>query len=143
MYYNQRTNDYQSDFLITAKPLFSWKFHVLIFTLLVLLFNCLLQAIVLLALWDWKWSATANLETELNPASRTESSVEAIHIYLSEATFNLQDRLGVYCCEEMTLTQTKVLLLTGVFYVAIYGLRWPVCSIHSQHFVKSHAFTTG
>ena len=39
----------QSHFLITAKPLISWKFHVLIVTLLVLLFYCLVQAIVLLA----------------------------------------------------------------------------------------------
>jgi len=55
----------------------------------------------------------------------------------------LLDCLGVYYCEEMGLTQIKVLLLTGVFYVAIYGIRWPVCSIFPQHFVKSLAFTTG
>ena len=66
----------------------------------------------------------------------------AFHIHISEATCNLLDRLGVYCCEEMGLTLFKVMLLTGVFYVAIYGIRWSVCSIHSQHFVKSHAFTT-
>ena len=48
----QRTNDYQSDFLITAKPLNSWEVHVLVIKLLVLLFNCLLQASVLLVWWD-------------------------------------------------------------------------------------------
>jgi len=30
------------------------------------------------------------------------------------------DCLGVYCCEEMGLTHIKVMLLTGVFYVATY-----------------------
>jgi len=43
------TNDCQSDFLMTAKSSNSWKFHVLVITLLVLLFNFLLQAILLLA----------------------------------------------------------------------------------------------
>ena len=51
--------------------------------------------------------------------------------------------LGVYFCEEMGLTHIKVMLLYGVFYVATYVIRWPGCSINSQHFVKSHAFTTG
>ena len=53
------------------------------------------------------------------------------------------DRLDVYYCEEKGLKQIKVQLLTGVFYIAICGIRWPVCSIHSQDFVKCHAFTTG
>ena len=56
---------------------------------------------------------------------------------------NLLDRVDLYYYEEMGMTQIKVLLLAGVFYVAIYGIRWPVSSIHPQHFVKSHAFTTG
>jgi len=72
-----------------------------------------------------------------------ESSVEAFHIHISEATCNLLVRLVVYYCSEMGLTQIKVMLLTGVFYVAIYAIRWPVCSIHSQNFVKYHAFTKG
>jgi len=50
---------------------------------------------------------------------------------MSEVTRNLLDRLGVYYCEERGLTQIKVQLLTGVFYVAIYGIIWPVCSILS------------
>jgi len=37
IYNNQRTNDYHSDFLITAKLLNRWKVQVLIITLLVLL----------------------------------------------------------------------------------------------------------
>ena len=56
--------NYQSDFLITAKPLNSWKFHVLGITFWVLLFNCLLQASVLLGLGDWKCSTTSSLVTE-------------------------------------------------------------------------------
>jgi len=68
---------------------------------------------------------------------------EAFHIHISEATRNLLDRVGVYYCEERGLTQFKIQLLPGVFYVAIYGIRCPVCSINSQHFVKFHAFTTG
>jgi len=72
-----------------------------------------------------------------------ESSGEAVRIHIPEATRNLLDRLGVYYCEERGLTQFKVQLLPGVFYIAIYGIRWTVCSINSQHFVKSHVFTTG
>jgi len=72
-----------------------------------------------------------------------EPSVEAFHFHISEATCNLLDRVDLYYCEEMGLTQIKVLLLTGVFYVAIYVIRWSVSSIHPQNFVKSHAFTTG
>jgi len=68
---------------------------------------------------------------------------QAFHFHITEATCILLDRVGVYYCEEMGLTQIKFLLLTGVFYVAVYGIRWPDCSIHSQYFVKSHAFTTG
>jgi len=67
----------------------------------------------------------------------------AFRIHISEATCNLLDRLGVYYCEERGLTQFKVQLLTGLFYIAIYGIIWPVCSIHPQYFVKFHAFTTG
>ena len=79
----------------------------------------------------------------INNESHIESSVEAYHIHISEATHNQLDRLVVYCCEERGLTQFKVQLLPGVFYVVIYAIRWPVCSTNSQHFVKSHAFTTG
>jgi len=78
----------------------------------------------------------------VNTASLTESSGEAFHIHIAVATCNLLDRLGLYYCEERGLTQIKVQLLTGVFYIAIYGIKWPVCSIHSLHFVISHAFTT-
>jgi len=77
----------------------------------------------------------------VNTASRMESSGEAFRIHISEATRNLLDRLGGYYCEERGLTQIKVELLPGVFYVANYGMRWPVCSINSLHFVKTHAFT--
>jgi len=79
----------------------------------------------------------------VNTASRTESSVEAFYIHISEETCNFLDRLGVYYCEEMGLTQIKVLLLSGEIYVAIYSIRCPDCSIHPQHFVKPHAFNTG
>ena len=67
----------------------------------------------------------------------------AFHIHISEATCILLDRLGVYYCEDNGLTQIKVQLMTVEFYVAIYRIRWPVCSIHRQCFVKCHAFTTG
>ena len=67
----------------------------------------------------------------------------ALLIHISEATCNLLDRLGIYYCKEKGLTQFKVHLLTGVFSVAIYSIRWPVCLIHPQDFVKCHAFTTG
>jgi len=83
------------------------------------------------------------VDDRIYTASHTESSGEAFRIHISEATRNLLDRLGVYYCEERGLTQFKVQLLPGVFYVAIYGIRWPGCSINSQHFVKFHAFTTG
>jgi len=79
----------------------------------------------------------------VNTASRTESSGEAFDIHISEATHNLLDRLGIYCCNGRGLTQIKEQLLPGVFLVAIYGIRWTVCSTNSQDFVKSHAFTTG
>ena len=72
-----------------------------------------------------------------------QSSGEAFHIHISEATHNLLDRLGVYFCEESGLTQIKVQLLPALFYVVIYGIRWPGCSTNSQHFVNSHAFTSG
>jgi len=68
---------------------------------------------------------------------------QAFHFHITEATCNLLDHVGVYYCEEMGLTHIKVLLMTGVFYIAIYVIGWPACSIHPQHFVKSHAFTTG
>jgi len=77
----------------------------------------------------------------VNTASHMESSVEAFHIYISEATCNLLDRLVLYYCEEKGLTQIYVQWVTSVFYVAIYGIRWPVCSIYHRHFVKCHAFT--
>ena len=61
---------------------------------------------------------------------------QAFHFHISEATCNLMDRVGMYYCEEMGLTQIKILLLTGVFYVAIYGIRCPVCSFFPQDFVN-------
>ena len=94
MYNNQRTNDYQSDFLITVKPLISWKVHVLVITLLVLLYNCLLQASVLLVQGYRKCSVTASLVT-VNPASLMESSGEAFLIHISEATRNMLHQLGL------------------------------------------------
>jgi len=137
------TNDCQSDFLFTAKSLNSWKFHVLVVTLLFLLCNCLLQAIVFLAWWDWKWSATACSVTKSTPqVIRSHQLGHFISTYQKQLV-HLLDRVDLYYCEEMGLTQIKVLLLTGVFYVAIYGIRWPVSSVHPQNFVKSHAFTTG
>ena len=83
------------DFLVTAKKLNTWKVHVLIITLWVPLCNCLLQARLLLRWWDWNCSATA---------SGTDSSGEAFHIHMSEATHNLLVRLGIYCCEKRGLT---------------------------------------
>jgi len=68
----------------------------------------------------------------VNTASRMESSGEAFRIHISEATHNLLDHLGGYYCEERGLTQIKVQLLPGVysiFYLANYGIRWPVWSI--------------
>ena len=67
---------------------------------------------------------------------------QAFHFHISQATCNLLNHIGVYYCEEMRLTQMKGLLLAGVFFVGIYVIGWPACSIHPQHFVKSHAFTT-
>ena len=90
-----------------------------------------------------KMTCSCYFGDRVNTASRTESSVELFHIHKSEATCNLLNRLRGYYCEEMGLTHIKVLFLTGLFYVAIYGIIWPVCSIHPQNFVKSHAFTTG
>ena len=59
----------------------------------------------------------------INTASLTESSGELFHVHKSEETPNLLDRLGVYHCEEMELTEFKVQLLTGVFYIVIYVIR--------------------
>ena len=64
-------------------------------------------------------------------------------MHMSEATHNLLERLGVYCCEKRGLTQIKVQLLPGVIYIAIYGIIWPVCSNNTQDCVKYHTFTTG
>ena len=122
LYINQRTNDYQSDFLMTSKHLYSWKVHVLVITLLGLLCNCLLQARVLLRWWDTKCSATASLMTA-STLHVVQSKREAFHIHTSEATDNLLDCLGLYCCEERGPKQFKVNLLPGVFYVDIYGIR--------------------
>ena len=72
-----------------------------------------------------------------------ESSSEAFVIPITEATRNLLDCLGLRYCEERGLTQIKVQLLPGVLFVAMYGIKWPSCSINCLHFLKSHAFTTG
>ena len=71
------------------------------------------------------------------------SSSEAFLIHIGEATRNLLDCLGVLYCDERELTQIKVQLLPGVFFIAMYAIKWPPCRINSHHFVKSHAFTTG
>ena len=72
----------------------------------------------------------------VNTAIRAESLVEAFHIHISGTTCNLLYCLGVFNREEIGLTQIKILLLTGVFYVAIYGIRCPVCSFFPQDFVN-------
>jgi len=60
----------------------------------------------------------------------------AFHIHISEATCNLLDRLGVYYCEEKGLTQIKVQLLTGVFYVGIYSIMMACLPNSSSGFYK-------
>ena len=132
--------------LISYSPqnsLNSWKFHVLVFTLLLLLFNCLLQAILFLAWWEWKWTATASLVTNWPPQDIRSLQLGHFISTYQKQLVNFLDHVDLYYCEEMGLTQIKVLLLTGVFYVDMYGIRWPVSSNHPQNFVKSHAFTTG
>jgi len=107
---------------MTSKLLYSWKVHVLVITLLGFLCIWLLQARVLLRWWDTKCSATASLMTA-SAMQVVQSSREAFHIHNSEATHNLLDHLGIYCCEERGPTQFKVHLLPGIFYVDIYGIR--------------------
>ena len=79
----------------------------------------------------------------MNTASHTEPSDGTFHFAYQKQLVNLLDRVVLYYCEDMGLTQIKILLLTGVFYIAIYVIRCPVSSMHPQNFVKSHAFTTG
>ena len=59
----------------------------------------------------------------VNTACRMESSSEAFVIHITEATRNLLVCLGVLYCEERGLTQIKVHLLPGVFFVAMYGIK--------------------
>ena len=57
---------------------------------------------MLVAWWDRKSSATASFVTN-STLQVVQSSVEAFHIHILEATCNLMDCLSVFYCEELGL----------------------------------------